>query len=116
VSDDARVEQSRRLERVFVEKICADQAALCLIQLGMRLQRVFHIRGAGLEDIEQISVTAFEIVEHIPQLSCSGFRIEPKYPANDMIGPNLIGRIEVSWLRCRLEGSDDDPCRVRAQI
>jgi hypothetical protein len=82
----------------------------------MRFQRIFHIRGAGLEDFDQIPVTAFEIVEHIAQLSRGGLGIEPKYPANDMVGPNLIGEIEVSRFRCRFEGSDDDPRRVRAQI
>src|SRR5271167_49423 len=109
VSHDARVEQSRRLKGIFIEKICTDQAALSLIQFGMGFQRVFHVCGARLEDIDQIPVTAFEIVEHIPQLMRGGFGIELKYPADDMIGPNLIGGIEVSWLRCRFEGSDDDP-------
>ncbi len=61
-------------------------------------------------------MSTFEIVEHLAQLFCGGFRIEPKYPANDMIGPDLIGGVEVSGLSCRFEGSDDDPCWVRAQI
>lgn len=82
----------------------------------MWFERVLHICRARLENIDQISVTAFEIVEHIAQLLCGGFGIEPKYPANDMIGPNLIDGVEVSWLRCRFEGSDDDPRRIRAQI
>ncbi len=82
----------------------------------MWLQRVFHIRGARVEDIDQISVTTFETVKHIHQLLCGGFGIEPKHPANDMICPNLIGGVEISWFRCRLEGSDDDPRRIRAQI
>jgi len=82
----------------------------------MRFQRVFHICGARLEDIDQISVTAFEIVEHIAQLLCGGFGIEPQYPADNVIGPNLIGGIEISRFRCRFEGPDDDPCRVRTQI
>jgi hypothetical protein len=33
-----------------------------------------------------------------------------------MIGPNLIGGIEISGFSRRFEGSDDDPCRIRAQI
>jgi hypothetical protein len=61
-------------------------------------------------------VTAFEIVEHVAQLLGGHFGIEPKHPANDMVGSNLISWVEVSWFRCRFEGSDDDPCRVRAQI
>lgn len=65
VLDDARIEQGRGLERVFVEKICADQAALRCVQFGMGFQRVFHFCGARLEDIDQVPVTAFEIVEYI---------------------------------------------------
>ena len=116
VSDDARVEQGRRFERVFVQKIRADQAALGVIQFGVRFQRVFHFRGARLEDIDQIPVAAFEIVEHIAQLLCGGFGIEPQDPVNDMIGPYLIGGVEAPGFSCQLEGPDDDPCRVRAQI
>ena len=64
----------------------------------------------------QISVTAFEIVEHVRQLLCSGVGIEPKYPVHDMIGANLVGGVEVSGFSCRFEGPDDDPRRIRAQI
>ncbi len=116
MSDDARVEQGRRLERVFAEKIRTDKAALRLVQFGMRCQRVFHVRGTGFEYIDQIPVTAFKIIEHIAQLLCGGFGIEPKHPANDIIGSNFIGGVEVSWFRCRFERSDENPCRVRAQM
>ena len=82
----------------------------------MWLERVFHFRGARLEDIDQIPVTAFEIVEHIAQLLLGGVGIEPNYPVDYMISPNLVGEIEVSGFSCWFEGSDDDPCGVRAQI
>jgi len=55
-------------------------------------------------------------LEHIAQLLCGSFGIEPKDPADDMVGPYLIGGVVASGFRCRFEGSDDDPCRVRAQI
>ena len=114
--DDARIEQGRRFERILVEKIRADQAALRLVQFGMRLERLFHLGGARLEDVEQISVTAFEVFEHVAQLLRGSLGIEPKHPVDDMIGPGLVGRIEVSGLSRRLEGPDDDPGRIRAQI
>ena len=114
--DDARIEQGRRLERILVKKISADQAALRLIQCGMRLERLFHLCGARLENFEQIPVTAFEIFEHVAQLLCSSFGIEPKNPADDMVRPGLIGRIEVSRFSRRLERSDDDSGWIRAQI
>jgi hypothetical protein len=114
VPDDARIEQGRCLERVLMKKICPYQAALRSIQFGMRLQRLFHIRSARLEDVQQIPVTAFEIIEHVRQLSRGSFGIEPKNPVDDMIGPGLIGRVEVSGFS--LEGPDHDPGWIRAQI
>ena len=116
VPDDARIEQSRRLKRIFIEKIRADQPALRLAQFGMRRERVLHLGGTRLENIEQVPMAAFEVFEHVAQLLRGGIGIEPKYPANDMIGSNLIGWIEVSGFRCRFERSHDDPGRVRAQI
>ena len=116
VPDDARIEQGRRLERVLIEKIRTDEAALRLIQFGMWLERIFHLCGARLEDIEQIPVTAFEVFEDIAQLLRSSFRIEPKNPADDMVGPGLIRRIEVPGLGRRLEGSDDDPGWIWTQV
>src|SRR5947207_3163387 len=103
VPHDARIEQSGCLERVLVKKISSHQAALRLAQHGMRLERLLHLRGAGLEDFEQIAVTAFEVLEHLGQLSRGGLRLEPKHPADDMIGPSLVGWIEVPGFSCRLE-------------
>ena len=113
---DARIEQGRRLERVLVEKIRTDQAALRLIQFGMWFERLFHLCGAHLKDIEQIPVPAFEILEHITQLLRSNIGTELKNPANDMVGPDFVGRVKVSGFSRRFEGSDDDPGRIRAQI
>ena len=106
----------RRLERVLVKKIGSDQAALRLVQYGMRLQRLFHLRGARLEDLEQIPVTTFEVLEHFGQLPRGGPGLEPKNPADDMVGPGLVRRVEVSGFGRRLEGSDDDPGRIGAQM
>jgi hypothetical protein len=82
----------------------------------MWLQRLFHLLGARLEDIEQIPVTAFEIFEHVRQLLRCGFGIEAKNSVDDMIGPDLIGCVEVTGLRRRFERPDDDPGRIRPQI
>ncbi len=116
VPDNAGIEQCRRLKRIFIEKIRADQTALHLAQFGMRCERVLHFGGARFENIEQIPMATFEVFEHVAQLLRCGIGIEPEYPAYDMIGSNLIGWIEVSGFRCRFERSDDDPGRVRAQI
>src|SRR5580658_10032957 len=114
--DDARIEQGRCLERVLMKKICTDQAALRLIQFGVRCQRLLHIDGARLEDIEQVPVTTFEIFENVCQLLRGRFSIEPQNPVDDMIGSDLIGWVEVSGLSRRFEGPDDDPGRIRAKI
>jgi hypothetical protein len=116
VPDDAGIEQGRRFERVLVKKIRSNQAASRLIQYGMRLQRLFHLGGARFEDLEQVPVTTFEIFEHLCQLSRGGLGIEPKNPGDDMVGPSLVGWVEVSGLSRWLEGSDDDPGRIRAQM
>lgn len=65
--DNARVEQSRSLERVFVEKIRPDQATLRLIQCGMGFERILHFRGARLEYIEQVPVTTPKVLKHLAQ-------------------------------------------------
>lgn len=114
--DDARVEQGRRLERILVKKISTDQAALREIQCGMRRERVFHLCGARSENFEQIPVTALEIFQHVAQLLCRRFGIEPENPVDDMVRPGFIGRIEVPRLSRRLERPDDDSGWVRTQI
>jgi hypothetical protein len=116
VADDARVEQGRRLERVFVKKIRANQAAPRLVQCGMRLERLFHFRGTGLENLKQIPVAALEILQHLRQLPGGSLGLELKYPIDNMIGPSLIGWIEISGFGRRLKRSDNDPRRIRTKV
>ena len=82
----------------------------------MRLERLFHFSGARLENIEQISVTTFEIFEHVVQLLCSRFGIEPENPVDDMVRPGLVGRIEVSGFSRRFERPDDDSGWIGPQV
>ena len=114
--DDARIEQGRSFERIFVEKISADQATLRLVQRSMRCERVLHLGGALFKNVEQVPVSACEVFEHLAQLLRGGVSIEPKHPVNDMIGTDLVGGVEVARLSCRFEGPDDDPGRVWPQI
>lgn len=58
----------------------------------------------------------FEVFEHLAQLSRGSFGVKPKNPVDDMIGPDLISRVEVARLSRRLEGPDDYPGGIRAQI
>ena len=114
--DDARIEQGRGFERILVEKISPDQSALRLRQLSMRFERFLHIGGARFKNFEQIPVAACEVFEHFVQLLRGSFGIELKHPVNDMVGANLVSRVEIARLSRRLEGPDDDPGRVWAQI
>ena len=99
-----------------MKKVRSDEPALRLIQFGVRFERFFHLRGTRLEEIEQISVATFKIFEHIAELSRGRFGIKPKNPFDNMVGPDLVGWIEVAWFSRRFEGSDDDPGRIRAQM
>ena len=114
--NDAWIEQGRGLERIFVEEISPDQTTLHLGQLSMRFECVLHVGGARFKNVEQISVAAFEVVEHLAQLLRGSFSVEPKHPVNDMIGADLVSRVEVARLSRWFEGPDDYPGRIRAQI
>ena len=82
----------------------------------MRFKRIFHFSGARFKNIQQISVTAFKVFEHLAQQVRTCFIIELKHPVDDMIGADLVRRVEIARFSRRLEGPDDDPCRIRAQI
>jgi len=112
--NDTGIEQGRRLKRILMKKIGADQAALRLVQFRVWIKRLFHLCSAGLEDLKEIPVTALEVREYIAQLICSLFRVQPKNSVDNMIGAGLISWIEVPGFNRRFEGSDDDPRRVRA--
>ena len=114
--DDARIEQRRRFEGIFVQKIGADQLALCLGESGMRREGIFHFVGARLEGRQQVAVAALEILEHVGQLGGHRLGIERQDPVDDVVRPGLVGGIEVAWLGRRLERAHDHPRRIGAQI
>src|SRR5690348_15383470 len=116
MSNDAWIEQRRGFERIFVEKIGPDQAALRLTQWSMWFERLLHLRGARFKDVDQVSMATCKVFENLAQLLRGSFRLEPKHPVNDMIGADLVSRIEVARLSRGFEGPDDDPGRVGAQI
>src|SRR4029079_3897432 len=116
MADDAWIEQGRGFERIFVEKIGSDQSTLRLAQWIMGVERLLHFRGARFENFEQVPVPALEVLEHLAQLLCGCVGIEPKHAGNNMIGANLVRRVEVPGLSRWLEGPYDDPRRIRAQV
>jgi hypothetical protein len=99
-----------------MKKICANQTAPRLVQRDMRLERLFHFRGTGLENLKQIAVAALEIFQHLGQLPGGRLGLELKNPVDNMIGPSLIGWVEVAGFSRRLKRSDDDPRRIRTKV
>src|ERR1700760_1762566 len=105
---DARIEQRRCLERILVEKIGADELALDLGERDMIGQRIFHLRGTRLESLQQIAVTAEEVLHNVCQLTIGRPGIELEDSLDDMVGAGLIRWIEVAGLCRRFERPHDD--------
>ncbi len=76
-------------------------------------QRFFHFSGTRLEGLQQIAVTAQEILQHIGQLTVRRLGVEREHPFDDMVGAGLVRRIEVARLGCRLEGTNNHTGRIR---
>src|SRR6267143_145876 len=86
VRHDAGVEQGRGFERIFVEKIGADQLALDLREGAVSRQGLFHDVGAGLERLQQIAMPALEILQDVGELAGNRLRIERENAVDDMVG------------------------------
>jgi hypothetical protein len=65
---DARIEQGRCLEGVFVQEIRANQTALHLALYGVRGKRLLHLGGARREDVDEVPVAAVEALQNFGQL------------------------------------------------
>ena len=76
MGNNARIEQCRRFEGIFVQKIGADQLPLYLAETCMSGKGVLHFIGAGLENLQQVAVAALKIFEDIGQLAgrCLGIK------------------------------------------
>ena len=61
-------------------------------------------------------MAAFEILQHIGQLAGGGGGIQRQHAVDDMIGPGLVGGIEIARLGRRLEGPHDHPRRIGPQV
>jgi hypothetical protein len=73
-----------------------------------------HLCRTRLEDIEQIPVTTFEILDHVAQLLRGSCCIELKNSADDMVGPSLIGWVDVSGTSRRLQPWPDPGADIRS--
>src|SRR6187402_1572638 len=116
VRDDAGIEQGGGFERILTEKIGAHQLTLRLGEDAVRRKSILHFIRAGLEPLEQVTMSPLEIFEDISKLNCNGFGTERENPVDDMICAHLVGRIEVARLGRRLERSHDDSRWIGAQM
>src|ERR1700737_3534881 len=116
VRHDAGVEQGRGLERVFVEKIGADQLALDVGKGAVSRQSLFHFVGPRLERFQQVAVPALEILQDIGELGSHGFGIEGENPVDDMICARLVGRVEIAGFSRRLERAYNHPRGIGPKV
>ena len=114
--DDAGIEQCRGLERILVEKISAYQLTLDLGKNAVSRKGPFHFVGAGFERLQQVAMTAQEILQDVGELTGRGSGIECENPLDDMVGAGLVGRVEIARFGRRLERTHDHPRGIRTQI
>ena len=110
--DDARIKQRRRLERIFVHEIGADQPPLQLGEIGMGGERFLHLVGTALEGREQIAMPAFEILQHLGELVRSSLGVERQNAIDDVVGAGLFFRTKIARLDRGLERAHDDAPRI----
>jgi hypothetical protein len=116
MTNDAGIEQRRGFKRIFVEKIGTDKPALHQAESGMIGKGPLHFVGAGLELSKQIGVSSLEVFQDIRKLRRRVLGAQGQNTVNDMIGPGLVGGIQIARFRGRLERPHDDPRRIRPKI
>ncbi len=83
---------------------------------AVRREGFFHFVGTELKRLQQVAVPALEVLQHIRQLAGRGLRVERENALDDMIGPRLVGRVEISRFGRRLERAHDHAGGVGTQI
>src|SRR6266487_5908312 len=82
---DAGIEQCRRLERILVHEIGADELALDFGKRTVRCKRLFHFVGPELKRLQEVAVPALEVLQHVSQLARCCVRVERKNALDDMV-------------------------------
>jgi len=114
--DDARIEQGRGLEGIFVQEVGADQLTLGLGENRMRREGDFHLVGALLEGRQQVAMAALEIIKDVGELVSCGLGIQRQDPLDDMVRAGLVGGIEVARLGRRPERPHDHARGIGPQM
>ena len=116
MGNDAGIEQCRGFKGIFMEEIGADQLALYQAEPGMVGKGAFHLVGAGLELSQQVTVPSLEVFQDIRQLRRCVLGAQGQNTIDDVIGPGLVGGIEVARFCGRLERPHDNPGRIGTKI
>jgi hypothetical protein len=82
----------------------------------MRLERLFHFPGARLEYVQQISMTAFEILQNVRKQKFGCHRIQRENAIDDVVRPRLVEWVQIARLDSRAKRPHDDPRGIGAQI
>ncbi len=78
----------------------------------MRREGVLHFIRARLEYLEQIAVSALEILEDFGELAHRCCGIERQDAIDDVVRAGLVGDVEVARFGCRLERAHEHPGRI----
>jgi hypothetical protein len=116
VRHNAGVKQGRGFERILIQKIGADQLTLGSGKDSMRCESFLHFIRAGLERLQQVTMSTFEIVQDVRELSGNGFWIERENPVDDMICAHFVGRVQVARFSRRLERPHYHPRGIGTQV
>ena len=68
-----------------MQKIGSDQLTLYLAERSVSSKGAFHFVGSRLEDLQQVAVATFKILEDIGQLAGRRLGVERQDPVNDMV-------------------------------
>ena len=70
---------------------------------------ILHFSRARFELGQQVAVPAFEILQDVVEEACGRVGIHREHPADDVVGPFPVGRVEVPRLARQAEGLNHDP-------
>lgn len=95
-----------------MHEVCADELALHLGERNVRRERLFHFVSALFERRQQIAVSALEVFKDLGKLLLCGLDLEAEHTINDVIGPRLVCRFQISRFRRGFEGPHHDACGI----
>ena len=107
----------RGLERIFVQKIGADQAGAGSCVKAAWPRSASSISSARASNVSsRLRWRPWKFSSTSASWLAAVLGIERENPVDDMVGAGLVGRVEVARFGRRLERAHDDPGRIGPQI